>query len=208
MRRLYVPPAPGLHWGLLPLPCVPLHAPEHRKTDPLPCLGVPRLARVPDAQPRRPLRPIALPPQIPGVTSVALHPALASPRTRLSADVDFASIRVPTPDPERTASAWHQPATYPALPSLAIISPHLPWAITAHGQAAGVTVADVLHAIWEALRLCVDQAQFEDDWELHGGMLVMYRCGMTRLDLLGGKTRFAGLGESTMGCDVWVLDLA
>ncbi|KAJ6582461.1 hypothetical protein DFH09DRAFT_860451, partial [Mycena vulgaris] len=55
-----------------------------------------------------------------------------------------------------------QPATYPELPSLTIISSRLPWAITAHAGETRrcVTVADVLGAISEALRLPVDKEDF------------------------------------------------
>jgi hypothetical protein len=30
--------------------------------------------------------------------------------------------------------------------------------------------------------------------------------GMTRLDFLDGRTRLGGLSESTMGCDIWVVN--
>jgi hypothetical protein len=71
-------------------------------------------------------------------------------------------------------------------------------------------------AIWDALSLHVDSEQFKD-WEIttqRGSYSpkrrkgITYRNGMTRLDLLEGKTRFAGLSESTMGCDIWVLEVA
>ncbi|KAJ7460001.1 hypothetical protein B0H11DRAFT_1639572, partial [Mycena galericulata] len=56
-----------------------------------------------------------------------------------------------------------EPATHPVLPSLTIISSRIPWAITA--QASGeilrcLTVADVLSAIHQALRLQIDEEQF------------------------------------------------
>lgn len=148
-----------------------------------------------------------------GVTSVTLHPAL---RAKSGIVIDFASPRT------ESNAAWDcihlswAPATAPALPSLTIESPRLPWAITAHpsGRAARfLTVADVIDAIWDVLRLQVDQAQF-DDWETMTGRpekrsgWLTYRRGMTRLDLLEGKTRFVGLSESSTGCDNWVLEVA
>ncbi|KAJ7115142.1 hypothetical protein C8R43DRAFT_825748, partial [Mycena crocata] len=114
-----------------------------------------------------------------------------------------------------------QAATYPELPSLTIVSSRLPWAITAHASGRTLrclTVADVLDAMFDALRLRVDEAQFED-WTLmtqngaHSpstGLTrsgITYRGALTRLDLLEGKTKFFGLSPSTMGCDIWVLEV-
>ncbi|KAJ7151947.1 hypothetical protein C8R46DRAFT_837487, partial [Mycena filopes] len=185
----------------------------------------------PPAQPR--LKPIPLPPQIAGVTSIALHPALAhSGGTALA--VDLAGV---TSLPTASNAAWQRqwqhlslaPATHPPLPSLTILSPCLPWAITAHAsgktlRSGGVSVADVLNAIWEALGRQVDREGFRD-WEIimqmtqrerQGGSgrhrpswrnedRVTYRDGMARIELLGGRTVFEGLSASDMGCDTWVL---
>ncbi|KAJ7493647.1 hypothetical protein FB451DRAFT_1215013 [Mycena latifolia] len=216
--RSYAPPAPGLHWGDSSYACILPevdNAPpdQHQRAG----HGAPRLAGIPDAQPHR-VRPIALPPQIEGITHVALHPALAHSRAPLP--VDFASM----PTTESNA-AWHplfaEAATYPGLPSLTVISPRLPWVITAHASGRTlrcVTVADVLGAICEALRLHVDKEPFAD-WAtmtqrgshcprraMEGG--ITYRHGMTRLDLLEGKTKFAGLVVNAMGCDIWTLEVA
>ncbi|KAJ6564977.1 hypothetical protein DFH09DRAFT_1158240 [Mycena vulgaris] len=206
--RSYTPPAPSLHWGKSHYTCVPLPDVEIPPPDLRQYTEFPRLAGFPDAQPH-PLRPIALPSQIPGVTSVTLNPALAKSRPLVA--VDLAS----TPNPEGNA-AWHQPATYPELPSLTIISSRLPWAITAHAGRTRrcVTVADILGAISEALRLPVDKEDFKD-WVTmtqSGGYcpkggLITHHDGMTRRDLLQGRTRFAGLVPSTMGCDIWVLEV-
>jgi hypothetical protein len=84
-------------------------------------------------------------------------------------------------------------------------------------------VADVIGAIYSALGLQVDVEGFWD-WEamtrggshrpdlltvgLAAGGGLVHRRGMTRLELLEGKTRFAGLAESGAGCDIWVLVLA
>ncbi|KAJ7115127.1 hypothetical protein C8R43DRAFT_823510, partial [Mycena crocata] len=113
-----------------------------------------------------------------------------------------------------------EPATYPELPSLSIVSARLPWAITAHASGREVrylTVGDVLNAIFDALRLHVDEEHFSD-WAVipqsgphrprnalkSSG--ITYRNGMTRLDLLE-ETTFAGLFPSAMGCDIWVLEV-
>ncbi|KAJ7487967.1 hypothetical protein FB451DRAFT_1226065 [Mycena latifolia] len=215
VTRSCAPPAPGLHWGKPLYTCVHLPDVYNAPPDQRQCAGVPRLADIPDAQPHR-VRPIALPPQIEGVVHVTLHPALAQSRARLP--VDFASMPIP-----ESNAAWHplfaEPATYPGLPSLTIISPRLPWVITAHASGRTlrcVAVADVLGAICAALRLCVDREQVVMMTQsgshcprrggLEGG--IMYRHGMTRLDLLEGNTEFAGLVASAMGCDIWTLQLA
>ncbi|KAJ6564981.1 hypothetical protein DFH09DRAFT_1315231 [Mycena vulgaris] len=207
--RSYAPPAPGLHWERSPYTCVPLPDIGSAPPDLRQYTEFPRLAGFPDAQPH-PLRPIALPPQIQGVSSVTLNPALTKSRALVA--VDFAS----TPNPEGNA-AWHQPATYPELPSLTIISSRLPWAITAHAGRTRrcVTVADILGAISEALHLPVDKEDFKD-WAImtqsgghspKGGLITPHD-GMPRRDLLQGRTMFAGLVPSTMGCDIWVLEVA
>ncbi|KAJ7773867.1 hypothetical protein B0H16DRAFT_1304168, partial [Mycena metata] len=114
-----------------------------------------------------------------------------------------------------------QPATHPPLPSLTIISPCLPWAITAHASGRMVrclSVADVFAAIWDVLYLQVDEQGFQD-WKImtQGGShsptwrrqrdRIAYRAGMTRMELLGGRTTFSGLSASDMGCDTWVLEV-
>ncbi|KAJ7206831.1 hypothetical protein GGX14DRAFT_637051 [Mycena pura] len=173
--------------------------------------GTPSLRRV---------RPVALPPLIPGVASVILHPALAR-QTHLPLDLRVAAV----PTAASNAAQWPRlllsaPATSPALPSLTIISCDLPWAITVHGSgsiarcvAAVVTVAGVLGAISGALQLPVDADQWcnmtvtqggKDTLIRHAG--VAYHRGMTRLDLFGGKTTFGGLSASDMGSDIWVLE--
>ncbi|KAJ7637347.1 hypothetical protein DFH06DRAFT_1219495 [Mycena polygramma] len=155
-----------------------------------------------------------------GVTCVDLHPALAQTGTPLA--IDFASL----PSAEGNAVWGHllsAPATYPGLPSLTILSSRLPWPITAHASGRidrCLTVADVIGAIWEALSLPVNVEQFEREITPQNGVsspkrrtrgiedqALPYRIGMTRLDFLGGKTRFAGLSVSTMGCDIWILEV-
>ncbi|KAJ7151941.1 hypothetical protein C8R46DRAFT_1007154 [Mycena filopes] len=171
----------------------------------------------PPAAPR--IKSIPLPPQVPGVTNVALHPALAHCGTALAVD-----LAIGAPSNAALQRQWQQlcstAATHPPLPSLSILSPRLPWGITAHASGrSGVSVADVLSAIWEALGLDVDREGFRD-WEImHATQRergsgrrnrdrITYRDGMARVELLEGKTTFKGLSVSDMGCDTWVLESA
>ncbi|KAJ7814427.1 hypothetical protein B0H14DRAFT_2850481 [Mycena olivaceomarginata] len=212
------PAHPGRSWRSSPAP-VPgpqapsWHAAAPYATAPPPdshgrqCSGVPRLAFVPDTPPhpqpqsrRRPI-PILLPPQIQGVTRVALHPALATGSTHLV--VDFASWR-PHAD-AGSNTAWETPATSPALPSLTIESPHVVGAIH---SALGLQVDREGFANWEAMTRDGGHRPDLLTARLDAGGGLVHRRGMTRLELLEGKTRFAGLAESGAGCDIWVLEVA
>ncbi|KAJ6613180.1 hypothetical protein B0H10DRAFT_2049814 [Mycena sp. CBHHK59/15] len=227
VQRSRAPPAPVLRWEESPYTCIPLPDVGKALHNSRWHAEVPRLAYVPDAQPQLPpcvrLKPVALPPQVKGVTEVTLHPVLrvgAESRARLA--VDFASM--PTAE---SIAGWRslllsEPATYPELPSLTVISVLLPWSITVHSSGMVlrcVTVADVVSVIWEALCVGVTEEQFHE-WMAQDGEMKpkrmerlesgrkAYRHGMTRLDLLEGKTVFVGLSESVMGCDIWVLNFA
>ncbi|KAJ7151944.1 hypothetical protein C8R46DRAFT_1303166 [Mycena filopes] len=213
-------PVPTQQWGMRPhihstLPVAPIHNPSHPRAHP-------------PAAPR--MKSIPLPPQMPGVTSVALHPALAHSGAALAVD-----LAVGAPSNAAFQWQWQQlsstTATHPPLPSLSIVSPRLPWAITVHASdrslCSGVSVADVLSAIWEALGREVDREGFRD-WESMqmekrdrdsrgaGRRMMMnrnrttltYRDWMTRVELLEGGTAFKGLSASDMGCDTWVLESA
>ncbi|KAJ7151976.1 hypothetical protein C8R46DRAFT_913383, partial [Mycena filopes] len=105
-------------------------------------------------------------------------------------------------------------ATFPALPSLTLVSPYLPWAITAHAESRWVVVGDVLRAIQRALQMRIDEEWQDEMVETRGtrksepGDAASTRRregGTTRMDLLQGKTRFGGLVESRMGCDIWTV---
>ncbi|KAJ7637368.1 hypothetical protein DFH06DRAFT_655378 [Mycena polygramma] len=161
------------------------------------------------------LKPIALPPQISGVTAVTLNPVL-----RLGArfngariDVDFAS------DTRMEPAVSMELAVFPGLPSLTLFSPRLPWAITVHASGRFVTVGDLLQAIHQSLDMRVTEDQAVSmGWrigytETTGDILARgvkrkqgYKDEMKRLDLLGGRTKFVGLSESTMGCEAWVVN--
>ncbi|KAJ7115059.1 hypothetical protein C8R43DRAFT_835873, partial [Mycena crocata] len=110
-----------------------------------------------------------------------------------------------------------EPATYPGLPSLALMCALLPWSITVHASGGWVTVGDVICAICQALRISVTEDEFHE-WEmseLPGQKIARglkrrraYDSGMTRLIFLGGSHRFAGLSESNMGGEVWMINVA
>ncbi|KAF9255133.1 hypothetical protein L218DRAFT_912696, partial [Marasmius fiardii PR-910] len=81
-------------------------------------------------------------------------------------------------------------ATYPALTSLTVLHPWLPWPITVHASGInlrGVTVADVLLTISRNLRIPIDGT------------------GRTRIVYLRGRRRFVGLQTSKIGGDTWKL---
>ncbi|KAJ7151985.1 hypothetical protein C8R46DRAFT_913635, partial [Mycena filopes] len=108
-----------------------------------------------------------------------------------------------------------EPATFPALPSLTLVSPYLPWVITAHAESGWVVVGDVLRAIQEALQMRIDE-EWQEEMVKDGDLRrsspdvstgARWRGrAITRMDLLQGRTRFGGLVESTMGCDVWTVN--
>ncbi|KAJ7659224.1 hypothetical protein DFH06DRAFT_1090018 [Mycena polygramma] len=116
-----------------------------------------------------------------------------------------------------------EPATSPGLPSLTVVSPCLPWPITVHGSGSCALVGDVIQGIDRALNIDLTEEEVDEWVAVHGEShrtfqlknifktrkrRKTYRNDMTRLALLGGRTRFAGLSESPMGCDVWVLHVA
>jgi hypothetical protein len=81
-----------------------------------------------------------------------------------------------------------------------------------------VTVGDVLQAIRQTLELRITQEDLEKwrgdnfDDKIPNG--VSWRASrdsrkegqITRLDMLERRTRFGGLSESEMGCEVWVVN--
>ncbi|KAJ7637399.1 hypothetical protein DFH06DRAFT_1433640 [Mycena polygramma] len=202
---------PGLRWEHSPYVCVPL--PNVSARDAAPAIPPRRdsSSRSEPAQPR--LKPIELPPQITGVTAVTLNPVLrAGANNNARIGVDFA-LSVPWVGVDSHGAA--EPATFPALPSLTLLSRRLPWAITVHTSGASVVVADVLQAIQRALGIRITEEEFlEHQGEEQSRRQAprgfkgrrQYQSGMTRLDLLEGAARFGGLSESTMGCEVWMVD--
>lgn len=85
-----------------------------------------------------------------------------------------------------------------------------------------MVVGDVLRAIRQALAIPLPDEQIDEliqraegandsnknNQRANGRCLKrkrLHESGMTRLHLLEGRTKFAGLLESTMGCEVWML---
>ncbi|KAJ7487996.1 hypothetical protein FB451DRAFT_1126407 [Mycena latifolia] len=175
--------------------------------------------------PRLTVQPIALPAQITGITAVALNPALradfgaGAPRSaHPGVGVDFATGALNNDDENHCL--WAEPATCPGLPALTLTSALLPWMVTAHASGGCVTVGDILQAIHRTLSIRVTDEEFrecmqgprldyvtEQDSKIPQEPVSQKNVsrGMTRLDLLGGRHRFAGLSESGMGYDIWVV---
>jgi len=168
---------------------------------------------------KSPYCPVPLPPQVSGVTEVALNPLLLptpNPEVQVDFSLSFGTDGIPQ-------DRLSEPATEPQLPSLTVIYPDLPWAITVHPSSVDsncVTVADVLQTIHRSLSLPL--AEYEYHVSLSGPNnrrgtrsgrhrqdknIEALWTGMTRLSFLAGKTRFVGLGPSSLGSDVWVLQV-
>jgi hypothetical protein len=162
-----------------------------------------------------PYRCIPLPPQTGTNTAVSIHPVLEAPRPLINFDLSLPPSSITTPQCHDRCLI--EPATYPTLPSLAVICSLLPWAISVHASTINpsfVTVADVLGTICRAVHLGVTEAEFEhlasspeayrdQGYRPRGA----YRQGMIRLDLFEGKNRFMGLSKSSIGWDTWELNV-
>ena len=113
-----------------------------------------------------------------------------------------------------------EPATNPALPTLTIVSPNLPWPIVVSAQKPGsyVSVSDVFMALHHALSIPVSPLEYPSPSSSPGGVLfrghgvydhrssppsphwhAYERPSLRRIDFLSGRTRFMGL--SAMGRD-------
>ncbi|KAJ7637400.1 hypothetical protein DFH06DRAFT_1302795 [Mycena polygramma] len=199
---------PKLGWEHSPYVHLPRSKDSARETKRQDSRPLESRTRSDPTQPR--LKPIALPPQITGLTTVTLNPVLRFGAESLRGahiDVDFAH---PASDARRGTAArvLTELATFPGLPSSTLLSPRLPWAITVHASGVSVVVGDVLQAIQTALAIRITKEQLMEYGQDQGASQKRYRSGMTRVDLLQGRTAFAGLSESTMGCEVWVVNFA
>ncbi|KAF9257263.1 hypothetical protein L218DRAFT_965483 [Marasmius fiardii PR-910] len=134
---------------------------------------------------------IRLPSQCDNKTGVILHPLLSHPKR---AGIDWNLVEsygmIESVIDER---GWHplkDLATDPALPSMSVVHPWLPWTITVHASnmdSRGTTVADVLMVISKDLMTPID------------------RTGRTRVSYLRRKWIFVGLKISEVGGDIWEL---
>ncbi|KAF9257287.1 hypothetical protein L218DRAFT_131183 [Marasmius fiardii PR-910] len=137
---------------------------------------------------------VPLPSQSDSKIGVNLHPLLLWPESagvQWDLEKSYGRILLERVLKER----WHplrELATNPALPSMTVVHPWLPWPITVHASgmdSRGVTIADVLLSISNNLSIPIDET------------------GRTRLSYLRGKRMFVGLQKSDIGGDVWELVL-
>ncbi|KAJ6518127.1 hypothetical protein C8R47DRAFT_6962 [Mycena vitilis] len=166
------------------------------------------------------MQPVALPALVPGVVAVMLHPELRV-GDAIQRGIEFGSWV------EKAAGTrpWmEESATSPGLPSLTVVSPCLPWPITVHGSGPCVLVEDIIRGIDRALGIDLTEEEVDEWMALQGESHRTFQMGsifmarkrrkthrnvmMTRLALLNGRTRFAGLSDSPIGCDVWVMHVA
>ncbi|KAJ6508174.1 hypothetical protein C8R45DRAFT_1167798 [Mycena sanguinolenta] len=125
------------------------------------------------------------------------------------------------------ALAAPPPAVYPPLPTISLVTPHLPWALTIPPatNATYVTVLDVLTAIYRALRVNATANDFAAlrTEELMGRVTAAYTQryrrlrryntgyalekaeGLKRVDFLLGYTQFCGIAPTAGQPDVWEL---
>ncbi|KAF9257286.1 hypothetical protein L218DRAFT_131109 [Marasmius fiardii PR-910] len=131
---------------------------------------------------------VPLPSQSDSSSAVVLHPSLVCP-SKVGVHWDLMNPQGNLESDER----WHplkELASHPALPSMTVVHPWLPWPITVHASGInprGVMVADVLLAISRNLMIPTD------------------REGGTRMSYLRGKRMFVGLQVSGIGGDIWEL---
>ena len=112
-----------------------------------------------------------------------------------------------------------EPAVYPPQPALTLVTPHLPWSVpVAAANGRYVAIADVLHALYRALRTNVTEREFNalrtpklmgmaaaeykrrcERARLHGRRAYQEekRGGVRRVDFLMGYTTFAGISLTT-----------
>jgi hypothetical protein len=142
----------------------------------------------------------------------------AAPKPLISFDLSAPLSSIATPYCHERC--LFEPATHPTLPSLTVIAPLLPWPITVHPSSINpsfVSVADVLGTIYGAVHIRVTEAEFNylrscpamksGGYDQEFRTQVVYRRDMIRLDFFGGKNRFLGLSKSSMGWDIWVLNV-
>ncbi|SRR5258707_767478 len=149
--------------------------------------------------------------------SVVVHALLGpTPETPTHATLVFdllwppSMIHLSTEHPSRSwMSGRSDPATFPRLSHVRLISPHFPWMIDVKNN-AGVTCGDVAQRISSFILQRVDKSEWdplsqEDKAEIGnsynwnrstargapGGAYLPK--GLTRVDFLGKRTRFAGI---------------
>jgi len=197
-----------------------------------------------------PFTPPSIPVVLPGPSPYAFSlPPSRHPQPKIPGPIHMHSLlglSYPPPInydltlPPSTVSTHHhslskrslsEPATNPPLPSLTVVTPHLPRGrtilVTASRNGAFVTVSDVLDAIYHALRANVSSADYyslpsQKDMQ-RVTLAYEARCkrirdsrayaeekrqGAKRVDFLMGLTKFMGLSRTSSGPDVWLLNIS
>lgn len=151
---------------------------------------------------------------------MVLHPALSfeyGSGARALAEIDVATSVTTILQMARDSRALNEPATSPAVATINLVHPALPWSITVHPLNAAVTyvtVTDVLRVICQSLQLPLR----EEYWSFcsgAGGRTSERRRdprNLKRMDLLNGKRSFVGLSrsavEAAIGGEVWLMNFA
>ncbi|KAK7046475.1 hypothetical protein R3P38DRAFT_2506672 [Favolaschia claudopus] len=203
----------GLRWERSPYACVPL--PDISSLPPIttspihPDFSFSTVRAQPAPIPMMPKsKSVPLPAQVSGITEVALHPALRFGCRDTLIKMDFGLDLDDSDSVDARALELEETATFPRLPSLTLICSRLPWVIIVHARGDWVTVGDVLVTIRRALEIPLTAKDVEE-WmrsRKFGKTQTLKRHGlesMTRMDLLEGRTVFAGLSTSAMGCEIW-----
>ncbi|KAJ6450930.1 hypothetical protein C8R45DRAFT_1113853 [Mycena sanguinolenta] len=152
--------------------------------------------------------------------------ALAAPPV-LTYDISLPLTTISTHFRGLSSARLLEPAVYPPLPTISLVTPHLPWALTIPPatNATYVTVLDVLTAIYRALRVNVTATEFAAlrTEELMACVTAAYTQryrrlrrydtryalekaeGLKRVDFLLGYTQFCGIAPTVEQPDVWEL---
>ncbi|KAJ7160469.1 hypothetical protein C8R46DRAFT_1108190 [Mycena filopes] len=163
-------------------------------------------------------------------TNSQAHPLIALSATpMLHYDVSQHPSTASTHYPGVPPAAFLEPAVNPRQRALTLTTPHLPWPI--HVSAAStrryVAVADVLGAIYLALRMQATPAEFDmlrtpavmrrvsraytqrcERLLGRRGYAEEKRGGLRRVDFLTGYTAFQGIEPTAGGPDVWKLTIS
>lgn len=156
-----------------------------------------------------------------------LHPVLTvQPTPTVEYDLTLAPETMRSLAYTMPADFWTQQASLPPVPFLKISYPGLPWHVTicpSSKNAPGVTVGDVLMAIYRSLRANVSKHEFARApsnahraaatnaynarvMRVHPSMRELERAkGLKRIDFLGKHRHFVGLVPAKGAAGLWVL---
>lgn len=146
-----------------------------------------------------------------------IHPLLESSCTPvLNFDLRQSPTTITSNKQRILRKTLYEPATAPPLQSLTIIIPDLPWTITVNASRGYVTVQDVLDELYYSLRKNISAQEFhvlpndQARWRVTMAYEQRYRRitspreyddekrrGVTRVDFLMGRNKFAGLSPTT-----------